>query len=74
MVLNVEQLFFNLLLASLFSVLGFVLLYIGYLVLDALTPGHLSNKIFGEGNLAAAVLAGAFVIGTALIVAASIQG
>jgi uncharacterized membrane protein YjfL (UPF0719 family) len=73
-VLNVDQMLLNLLLATVFSVLGFVLLYVGYLVLDALTPGHLSNKIFHDGNMAAAVMAGAFVIGIALIVAASIQG
>ncbi|MGH2353401.1 MAG: DUF350 domain-containing protein [Chloroflexota bacterium] len=74
MTLNVEQLLFNLLLATLFSILGFVLLFLGYRMFDALTPMELGHKIFDEGNVAAAVMAGAFVIGLALIVSASIQG
>ena len=74
MALNFEQLLFNLLLAAIFSVLGFVLLFVGYRVFDALTPMDLGHKIFDEGNVAAAVMAGAFVIGLALIVSASIQG
>lgn len=74
MSLNVEQLWFNLLLAAIFSVLGFVLLFIGYKVLDWLTPEDLSGKIFRDGNVAAAVLAGSFVIGISIVVAASIHG
>ena len=74
MTLNVEQVFLNLFLAALFSILGFALLFAGYRVLDALTPEHLSNRIFQDGNVAAAIVAGSFVIGIALIVAASIHG
>ena len=74
MTLNVEQVFLNLFLAAIFSILGFALLFAGYRVLDALTPEHLGNRIFQDGNVAAAILAGSFVIGIALIVAASIQG
>jgi uncharacterized membrane protein YjfL (UPF0719 family) len=72
--LNVEQLVFNLLLALIFSLLGFVLLFAGYRAFDALTPMDLGHKIFDEGNVAAAVMAGSFVFGIALIVAASIHG
>ncbi len=74
MVLNVEQMLFNLLLAAIFSVLGFVLLFLGYRIFDTLTPTNLGHRIFEEGNVAAAIMAGAFVIGLALIVSASIQG
>lgn len=74
MVLNVEQMLFNLLLAAIFSVLGFVLLFLGYRIFDTLTPTNLGRRIFEEGNVAAAIMAGAFVIGLALIVSASIQG
>ena len=74
MILNIEQVFFNLLLAALFSALGFGLLFAGYRLLDAVTPEHLSDKIFREGNVAVAVLAASFVVGLALIIAASIQG
>lgn len=74
MTLNLEQMLFNLLLAAVFSVLGFVLLFIGYRIFDTLTPTDLGRRIFEEGNIAAAIMAGAFVIGLALIVSASIQG
>jgi putative membrane protein len=73
-VLNIEQMLFNLLLAAVFSVLGFVLLFLGYRVLDALTPEHMSNKIFQEGNVAVAVLASGFVIALAIVIGASIHG
>jgi uncharacterized membrane protein YjfL (UPF0719 family) len=72
--LNVEQLLFNMLLAAIFSVLGFVLLFIGYRIFDALTPMDLGHKIFDEGNVAAAVMSGAFILGLAIVVAASIHG
>ena len=51
MALNFEQLLFNLLLAVIFSVLGFVLLFLGYRLFDALTPMDLGHKIFDEGNI-----------------------
>ena len=74
MVLNVEQTLFNLFLAALFSILGFVLLFLGYRVLDWLTPEDIRTKIFQDGNVAAAIMAGAFIIAIAIIVAASIHG
>lgn len=74
MALNLEQLLLNLLLAVIFSVLGFLLLFAGYRLFDAFTPMDLGRKIFDEGNVAAAVMAGAFVLGIALIVSASISG
>ncbi|MBI3970462.1 MAG: DUF350 domain-containing protein [Chloroflexi bacterium] len=69
-----EQLFFNLLLAAIFSIFGFVLLFVGYKVFDALTPAHVDHKIFEQGNVAAAIVASAFILGISIIVAASIAG
>jgi uncharacterized membrane protein YjfL (UPF0719 family) len=74
MALNVEQLLLNMLLALLFSILGFALLFVGYRAFDWFTPMDLGRKIFEDGNVAAAVMAGAFVLGIAIVVAASIQG
>lgn len=48
MSLNLEQLGLNILLATIFSVLGFVLLFVGYRMFDAVTPGNLSRRIFDE--------------------------
>ncbi|MBI2939648.1 MAG: DUF350 domain-containing protein [Chloroflexi bacterium] len=68
-----ERVLDNVLLSILFAVLGFVLLFVGYRVFDALTPTDLSKRVFEEGNMAAAVLAGAFVIGLAIVVGAAIS-
>ena len=73
MSLNLEQLGLNILLATIFSVLGFVLLFVGYRMFDAVTPGNLSRRIFDEGNVAAAIMAGAFVIAVSIVIAASIH-
>jgi len=73
MSLNFEQLGLNILLATIFSVLGFVLLFVGYRMFDAVTPGNLSRRIFDEGNVAEAIMAGAFVIAVSIVIAASIH-
>ncbi|MBM2810466.1 MAG: hypothetical protein HW416_1225 [Chloroflexi bacterium] len=63
----------NALLSVGFATLGFVLLFVGFLVFDLLTPGNLKKKILEEGNVAAAILAGAFVLALALVVHAAIS-
>ncbi len=60
-------------LSVLFAVLGFLLLFAGYRVFDWLTPTNLNSDIFENGNVAAAVLAGAFVIALAIIIHAAIS-
>lgn len=62
----------NLGLSFAFAFLGFVLLFLSYLAFDRLTPTDLNQRIFEEGNVAAAVLTGAFVLGLAIVVAAAI--
>jgi putative membrane protein len=64
----------NMALSAIFAVLGFVLLFIGYRVFDWLTPTDLNRDVFEKANLAAAVLAGAFVIALAIVIAAAIVG
>jgi putative membrane protein len=63
----------NLTLSVLFAVLGFILLFVGYRIFDMLTPTDLNKRIFEDGNSAAAILAGAFVLGLAIIVAMAIN-
>lgn len=67
-----EQFLANAALSLVFALLGFVLLFIGYRVFDSLTPQNLGKSIFEDGNVAAAVLAGAFIVGLALVIAAAI--
>jgi uncharacterized membrane protein YjfL (UPF0719 family) len=67
-----DQIARNVIVSIAFAVIGFGLLFLGYRVLDVLTPHSMSNQIFEEHNMAAAILAGAFVIALALVVAAAI--
>jgi uncharacterized membrane protein YjfL (UPF0719 family) len=55
---------------TLFGILGIALAILGFKVFDWLTPGNLQEEVLLKNNLAAAILAGAFVIGICLIVAA----
>ena len=57
----------NYVLPSTFNALGFRLL-------DWLTPGDLNRKIFEEGNIAAAILGAALVLGVCGIIVAAIAG
>ena len=68
-----EQTLSSILLSVLFALLGFVLLFVGYRVFDTLVPADLNKRIFEDGNLAAAVVVGAFIIGLAMIVANAIS-
>ena len=60
-------------LSVIFAMLGFVLLFIGYRIFDKLTPTDLNKRVFEDGNVAAAILAGSFVLGLAIIVAMAIN-
>jgi uncharacterized membrane protein YjfL (UPF0719 family) len=68
-----QQMGTNIFLSIVFAILGFVLLFIGYRVFDMLTPTNLNKRIFEDGNVAAAILAGSFVLGLAIIVAMAIS-
>lgn len=57
-----------------YAIGGSLLLWLGYRLFDRLTPGDMHAKIFEEGNVAVAVLAGMFVLGLAIVIAASIVG
>jgi uncharacterized membrane protein YjfL (UPF0719 family) len=62
------------LLTLLWSLFGFVLLYVAFLLLDRLTPGDSQQKIYTEGNVAVAILKGSFIIALGIIIAAVIIG
>lgn len=63
----------NIVLSLVFALLGFVLLFLGYRLFDRLIPSDITKCIFEEGNVAAAILSGAFVLGLAIIVAMAIS-
>jgi hypothetical protein len=57
-----------------FAVAGIVMAIVGYKVFDKLTPGDLHKEIIENKNVAAAIVAGAMVLGICIIIAAAMIG
>jgi putative membrane protein len=58
--------------ATLFGITGIVLLIIGYYVWELITPYNLRRELHENKNLAVAVVVAAFIIGMAIVIAASL--
>jgi uncharacterized membrane protein YjfL (UPF0719 family) len=59
--------------AALFGLVGVVMLAVGFVVVDVLTPGNLRSQIWDDGNLNASVVVGSALLGFGIIVVASIR-
>jgi putative membrane protein len=57
-----------------FGGIGIALAIVGFKLFDKLTPGNMDEEILQKQNIAAAILAGAFVFGICIIIAAAIHG
>jgi uncharacterized membrane protein YjfL (UPF0719 family) len=55
-----------------FGLVGIFLAIIGFKIFDWVTPGHLDKEILEKQNMAAAIIAGAVVIGICIIVARAV--
>ena len=60
--------------SAIFSIAGIILALGSFKLLDLLTPGDLQKEIFENKNIAAAIFAGAFVIGICIVVASAVGG
>jgi len=58
----------------LYAIIGVVVLWLSFVVIDKLTPYDLWDEIVGKKNLALAVVVGAMFIAIGQIVAAAIHG
>jgi uncharacterized membrane protein YjfL (UPF0719 family) len=58
----------------LFTLIGIVLAIVGYRPFDKCTPGDLHREIVEQKNVAAAIVAGAVILGVCVIVAAAMLG
>jgi uncharacterized membrane protein YjfL (UPF0719 family) len=56
-----------------FGGIGIAMAILGFKLFDKLTPGKLDEEILQKQNIAAAILAGAFILGVCIIVAAAIH-
>jgi len=59
---------------TVYAIVGIVLAVLGFKIIDLLTPGKMGDEILQKQNIAAAILAGAFILGICIIVAAAVHG
>ena len=57
-----------------FSVLGVVVFYVTFVIVDRLTPYDLWKELVKEKNIALAIVVGAMSLGICIIIAAAIHG
>ena len=57
-----------------FSVVGLVILLVGYKIFDMVTPYHLNHEIANDNNTAAGIAIAGLLIALGLIVASAIGG
>jgi len=58
--------------AALFGLSGIVLLIVGYYLWELITPYNLRREIHENKNVAVAIVVAAFIIGMAMVIAASL--
>jgi uncharacterized membrane protein YjfL (UPF0719 family) len=58
----------------LFALIGVLIFWVCFLIVDKLTPYDLWDEIVGKQNVALAIVVGAMCLGIAVIVAAAIHG
>jgi putative membrane protein len=58
--------------ASIFGVVGIVLLIVGYYVWELVTPYNVRKELQENKNVAVAIVVAAFILGMAIVVAASL--
>ncbi|MFM7150488.1 MAG: DUF350 domain-containing protein [Gemmataceae bacterium] len=58
--------------STIFGLIGIALVIFSFKVFDWMTPGNLQEEILKKNNLSAAILAGAFLVGICIIIAAAI--
>ena len=59
---------------AIFALAGIALAIIGYKLFDLCTPGNLSREIIENKNVAAAIVAGAVILGVCIVVAVAMIG
>lgn len=57
-----------------FSVLGLVILFAAYFIIEKITPENTWKEIVHNKNVAVAIVFGAFIIGISIIISGAIHG
>ena len=58
--------------ATIFGITGIALLIVGYYIWELVTPYNLRRELQENKNVAVAVVAAAFIVGMAIVVAAAL--
>jgi putative membrane protein len=58
----------------LFSLIGVIVFWVSFVVIDKITPYDLWGEIVEKRNVALAIVVGAMCLGVAIIVAAAVHG
>jgi len=69
-----DQLLHQLLVATVFSILGLVILGLVWLVLVKILPFSLRKEMEDDQNIALGIVLGSLILGISLIIAAAIHG
>jgi uncharacterized membrane protein YjfL (UPF0719 family) len=69
-----NQLFHQLLVATVFSILGLVILGVVWLILVKILPFSLRKEMEDDQNIALGIVLGSLILGISLIIAAAIHG
>lgn len=60
--------------AVVFSLLGIIILFLAFWLIEKITPENLWKEILERQNMALAIIAAAFIIAIALIISSAIHG
>lgn len=57
-----------------YSFIGVVILLIAFIVIEKITPENIRKELIEKGNIAVAIVAGAFILAIAVIISSAIHG
>ncbi|QSW91049.1 DUF350 domain-containing protein [Flavobacterium endoglycinae] len=57
-----------------YSLLGIVILLVGYFIIEKLTPENTWKEVVEKNNVAVAIVLAGFIIGISMIISAAIHG
>jgi len=57
-----------------YAAIGILISVVSYFIIDRIIPGNMGKQIAEDRNVAVAIVAGAFILGICIIIAASIAG
>lgn len=69
-----EQFYRPVVASILFSLLGLIILFVAYLIVEKLTPENTWKEIVQNKNIALAIVFASFIIGISIIISGAIHG